>query len=96
VHLFVFTLGYSRRLFTGGYRNERLATLLDGHERAFRHFGGVTLSCLYDNLRTLVLERRENKVLWHPLFEDFPATTVSRHGPVSPTVRAPRARSRAG
>ena len=42
VHLFVFTLGYSRRLFTRGYRNERLATLLDGHERAFRHFGGVT------------------------------------------------------
>ena len=71
VHLFVFTLGYSRRLFTRGYRNERLATLLDGHERAFRHFGGVTLTCLYDNPRTLVLGRSENKVLWHPLFEDF-------------------------
>jgi transposase len=27
VHLFVFTLGYSRRLFTRGYRDERLATL---------------------------------------------------------------------
>ncbi len=31
----------------------------------------MTLSCLYDNQRTLVLGRRENKVLWHPLFEDF-------------------------
>jgi transposase len=71
VHLFVFTLGYSRRLFTHAYRNERLATLIDGHERAFRWFGGVTLSCLYDNPRTLVLGRSENKVLWHPLFEDF-------------------------
>ena len=71
VHLFVFTLGYSRRLFTHGYRNERLATLLDGHERAFRWFGGVTLTCLYDNPRTLVLGRSENKVMWHPLFEDF-------------------------
>jgi transposase len=71
VHLFVFTLGYSRRLFTHGYPNERLATLLDGHERAFRHFGGVTLTCLYDNPRTLVLGRNESKVLWHPLFEDF-------------------------
>jgi transposase len=48
VHLFVLTLGYSRRLFTYAYRNEKLASLLDGHERAFRHFGGVTLSCLYD------------------------------------------------
>lgn len=71
VHLFVFTLGYSRRLFTRGYPNERLATLLDGHERALRHFGGVTLTCLYDNPRTLVLGRSENQVLWHPLFEDF-------------------------
>ncbi len=71
VHLLVYTLGYSRRLFTRGYTNEKLATLLDGHERAFRHFGGVTLTCLYDNPRTLVLGRRENQVLWHPLFEDF-------------------------
>lgn len=67
----MFTLGYSRRLFTRGYHNERLATLLDGHERALRHFGGVTLNCLYDNPRNLVLGRSENKVLWHPVFEDF-------------------------
>jgi transposase len=71
VHLFVLTLGYSRRLYTCAYPNEKLASLLDGHERAFRHFGGVTLSCLYDNPRTLVLGRSENRVVWHPLFEDF-------------------------
>src|SRR5216684_823271 len=62
VHLFVFTLGYSRRLFTRWYRNERLATLLDGHERAFRHFGGVTLSCLYDYVaRHIIVQDRT----WH-------------------------------
>lgn len=71
IHLFVFTLGYSRRLYARAYRNERLTTLLDGHERAFAWFGGMTLGCLYDNPRTLVLGRREHKVLWHPLFEDF-------------------------
>ncbi len=71
VHLFVFTLGYSRRLYAHAYRHERLTSLLDGHERAFRWFGGVTLSCLYDNPRTLVLGRREHKVLWHPQFEDL-------------------------
>jgi transposase len=71
VHLFVLTLGYSRRLFTYAYCDEKLASLLDGHERAFRHFGGVTLTCLYDNPRTLVLGRRENRVVCHPLFEDF-------------------------
>jgi transposase len=71
VHLFVLTLGYSRRPFARGYRNERLITLLDGHERAFRWFGGVTLTCLYDNPRNLVLGRADDKVLWHPLFLDF-------------------------
>jgi transposase len=71
VHLFVMTLGYSRRLYVRAYRNERLTTLLDGHERAFRWFGGVTLTCLYDNPRNLVLGRREHKVLWHPQFEDL-------------------------
>jgi transposase len=71
IHLFVLTLCFSRRVFARAYPNERLATLLDGHERAFRWFGGVTLTCLYDNPRNLVLGRSESKVLWHPLFEDF-------------------------
>lgn len=70
-HLYVFTLGYSRRLFSFAYSNEKLAALLDGHERALRYFGGVPLTCLYDNPRTLVLGRTEGKVLWHPVFEDF-------------------------
>jgi transposase len=39
IHLFVLTLCYSRRQFARAYPNERLATLLDGHERAFRWFG---------------------------------------------------------
>jgi transposase len=71
VHLFVFTLGYSRRVWVAAYPHERLSALLDGHERAFRHFGGVPLECLYDNPRTLVLGRREGHVVWHPLFADF-------------------------
>src|SRR5262247_2783651 len=71
VHLFVFTLGYSRRLWTRAYPHERLDVVLDGHERAFHHFGGVPLTCLYDNPRTQVLGRRERQVLWHPVFEDF-------------------------
>jgi transposase len=40
-HLFVCTLGYSRRLWARAYPHERLDGVLYGHERAFRHFGGV-------------------------------------------------------
>ena len=71
VHFFVFTLGFSRRAVAYAYRNERLDTLLDGHERALRHFGGVPLSCLYDNPRTITLGRSAGQVLWYPRFEDF-------------------------
>jgi transposase len=71
VHLFVCTLGYSRRCFAYAYPHERLPAVLDGHERAFRHFGGVPLTCLYDNPRTQVLGRSAGAVLWHPVFEDF-------------------------
>lgn len=34
VHLFVMTLGFSRRMFVRAYPNERLAALIDDHERA--------------------------------------------------------------
>jgi transposase len=71
VHLFVYTLGYSRRCVAYAYAHERLPVLLDGHERAFRHFGGVPLECLYDNPRTQVLGRSAGAVVWHPAFEDF-------------------------
>ena len=71
VHFFVFTLGFSRRAVAYAYRDERLDTLLDGHERALRHFGGVPLSCLYDNPRTITSGRSAGHVLWHPRFEDF-------------------------
>ena len=71
VHLFVFTLGSSRRLFVQACRDEQLGSLLRGHEGAFRHFGGTPLECLYDNPRTVTLGREAGRVLWHPVFEDF-------------------------
>jgi transposase len=73
VHLFVLTLGFSRRLYARAYADERLVSLLDAHERAFAHFGGRTEEVLYDNPRTIVLRRdAEGKhIEWNPLFRDF-------------------------
>jgi transposase len=72
-HLFVMTLGYSRRVFSRAYVNERLPALLDAHERAFAHFGGRTEELLYDNPKTIVLHRdAEGKhIEWNPVFRDF-------------------------
>ena len=71
------------------YRNERLDSLLDGHERALRHFGGVPLSGLYDNPRTITTGRSAGHVLWHPRFED-----VARYYGLTPRACQPyRART---
>jgi len=65
-------MGYSRRLFVKAYFNERLDALLDGHAAAFSHFGGRTRTILYDNPRTIVLDKDESTgaVVWNPTFKD--------------------------
>jgi transposase len=72
VHLFVMVLGYSRRIFAKAYLNERLDSLFDGHSSAFAHFGGRTRSILYDNPRTIVLDKDEQtgQVEWNSSFKD--------------------------
>ena len=42
VHIFVLTLGYSRRCWAEGYEHERMESLLAAHEHGFAHFGGAT------------------------------------------------------
>jgi transposase len=54
VHLFVATLGYSRRNFVMAFDNERQGSWLRGIEAAFAHFGGVPAWLLLDNARALV------------------------------------------
>jgi hypothetical protein len=72
VHIFTMILGYSRRIFARAYLGEKLEHLLDGHERAFTHFGGRTETLLYDNPRTIVLRKDEasGEVAWNPTFKD--------------------------
>jgi transposase len=55
VHVFVMTLGYSRRGYAEGFLHERMPNLLAAHERAFAHFGGHCECLLYDRMRTVVL-----------------------------------------
>ncbi len=55
VHVFVMTLGYSRRSYAEGFLHERMPDLLAAHERAFAHFGGRCENLLYDRMRTVVL-----------------------------------------
>jgi transposase len=54
---FVMVLSYSRHLFLRFYLGAAMSAFLDAHARAFSFFGGVVRTCLYDNLRSAVLER---------------------------------------
>lgn len=70
-HIFVLTLGFSRRSFYLGARNEQLGTFLDAHERAFAHFGGRTTEHLYDRPRTVCRPVGEGAVEWNATFKSF-------------------------
>ena len=60
LHVFVMTLGYSRRGFAMGFERERMPDLLAAHESAFSYFGGRCEQVLYDRMRTVVLGTRKD------------------------------------
>jgi transposase len=54
---FVATLGHSRASFVEYVTDERIETLIGCHMRAFEFFRGVAREVLYDNMKTVVIER---------------------------------------
>ena len=92
VHLFVATLGYSRRTYVAVFLHERQSAWLQGLEGAFRHFGGTTRELLIDNARALVDEHdtQTREVSFNERFHTF-----CRYWGVIPRACAPyRARTK--
>lgn len=54
VHLFVATLGYSRRPYVAVFGHQRQSAWWEGIEGAFHHFGGRPRELLLDNAKPLV------------------------------------------
>jgi len=73
IHVFVMTLGYSRRGFALGFLHERMPDLLAAHEAAFAHFGGRCEFLLYDRMRTVVLGTSGGRPRLNPTFAAFAA-----------------------
>jgi transposase len=71
VHIFVLTLGYSRRAWAEGYEHERMESLLVAHEHGFAHLGGLTREILYDRMRTVILSDGREQRRWNPTFKAF-------------------------
>ena len=63
---FVMVLSWSRRIFLRFYLNQRMESFLRGHVAAFDAWGAVPRVLLYDNLKSAVLERRDDAIRFHP------------------------------
>ena len=57
LYAFCATLGYSRASHVEFVTDMQVETLIDCHQRAFAALGGVPRRVLYDNMKTVVLER---------------------------------------
>jgi transposase len=74
LHVFCATLGYSRACYVEFVSDMKGETLSGCHARAFAALGGVPRRVLYDNMKTVILERNaygEGQHGYHAGFLDF-------------------------
>ena len=63
---FVLVLSWSRALYARFALDQTLESFLRGHVEAFTALGGVPREILYDNLKSVVLERVGDHIRFHP------------------------------
>ena len=63
---FVAVLSYSRRVFLRFCLNAQMDSFLRGHVEAFNAFSGLARTLLYDNLKSVVLERVDDAIRFNP------------------------------
>jgi transposase len=68
---FVIVLSYCRAIFLRFFLSQSLSNFLHGHQLAFEWFGGVSRVCLYDNLKSVVIERLGDAIRFNSQFTAF-------------------------
>jgi transposase len=68
---FVLVLSYSRAMWLEFFHDQSLESLLTGHVHAFENLGGVPRIMIYDNMKTVVLERVADAIHFHPRILDL-------------------------
>jgi len=68
---FVIVLSHSRAVFLRFFLSQSLSNFLHGHQLAFEWFGGISRVCLYDNLKSVVLERIGTAIRFNSQFTQF-------------------------
>lgn len=62
---FVVVLSYSRAIFLRFYHDDAMGSFLRGHQAAFEFFQGVPRRMLYDNLKSAVISRYGDAILFN-------------------------------
>ncbi|MCD8514249.1 MAG: IS21 family transposase [Nitrincola sp.] len=81
---YVMVLSWSRQIFLRFYLNQQTASFLRGQVAAFEAFNGVPKVCLFDNMKTAVLERQGSAIRFHPEL-----LALSSHYHFEPRAAAP-------
>lgn len=68
---FVMVLSWSRAMFARFALDQTLESFMRGHVLAFDALGGVPREILYDNLKSVVLERAGDHIRFHPRILDL-------------------------
>lgn len=68
---FVMVLSWSRQIYLRFFPDAGMGSFLRGHVGALNAWGGVPRILLYDNLRSAVLERRDDNIRFHPTLYEF-------------------------
>ncbi len=63
---FVMVLSWSRMIFLRFYLNQRMESFIRGHVAALQFFGGSAKVCLYDNLKSAVIDRHADAIRFNP------------------------------
>ena len=74
IYAFVATMGYSRATYVEFAANQKYANVQRCHEHAFDYFSGVPKQVLYDNMKTVVIQRNaygDGEHRFHPELWQF-------------------------
>jgi transposase len=94
---FVMVLSFSRAHFARFVLDQKMESFLRSHVLAFESFGGVPRTILYDNLKSVVVERVGQHVRFHPRILELAGrgTTTSHRSRARRTAATRRERSSA-
>jgi transposase len=83
LYCFVMVLSWSRKIYLEFFLDCGMTSFIEGHNHAFLHFGGLPHVALYDNLKSAVIERERNAIVFNENFYDYARTLGFEIRPVA-------------